>query len=157
MSLQRVKEYFEIYGIEERIIELTTSSATVELAAEALHCEPERIAKSLAFQLEDKVILVVTAGDGKINNGKFKKQFGIKAKMVSYEEVETKVGHAAGGVCPFGINEDVDVYLDLSLKRFNTVFPACGNSNSAIELSIPELEMYSEYKEWVDVCKDWEE
>ncbi len=153
MAIERVKEYLRQYGMEERIIELSESSATVELAAQALHCEPERIAKSLSFMVNDSPILVICAGDVKIDNAKYKARFSTKAKMLSAEEVQTLIGHAVGGVCPFGINDGVNVYLDESLKRFTTVFPACGSANSAIELSIPELEQYSGYREWVDVCK----
>lgn len=153
MAIERVKEYLRQYGMEERIIELSESSATVELAAQALHCEPERIAKSLSFMVNDSPILVICAGDVKIDNAKYKARFSTKAKMLSAEEVQTLIGHAVGGVCPFDINDGVNVYLDESLKRFTTVFPACGSANSAIELSIPELEQYSGYREWVDVCK----
>lgn len=153
MAIERVKEYLRQYDMEERIIELSESSATVELAAQALHCEPERIAKSLSFMVNDIPILVICAGDVKIDNAKYKARFSTKAKMLSAEEVKTLIGHAVGGVCPFGINDGVNVYLDESLKRFTTVFPACGSANSAIELSIPELEQYSGYREWVDVCK----
>lgn len=153
MAIERVKEYLRQYDMEERIIELSESSATVELAAQALHCEPERIAKSLSFMVNDSPILVICAGDVKIDNAKYKARFSTKAKMLSAEEVQTLIGHAVGGVCPFGINDGVNVYLDESLKRFTTVFPACGSANSAIELSIPELEQYSGYREWVDVCK----
>ncbi|MFB0831644.1 YbaK/EbsC family protein [Brevibacillus laterosporus] len=155
MSLERVKSYFAQYGMEDRIIEVPKSSATVELAAQALHCEPQRIAKTLSFTLESKVILIVAAGDGKIDNQKYKRQFGEKAKMFDASEVETQIGHAVGGVCPFAVNKGVDVYLDQSLKRFTTVFPACGSANSAIELTIEELEEYSQYIEWIDVCKGW--
>ena len=153
MAIEKVKTYFKKYGMEERVLEFDVSSATVELAAAALHCEPQRIAKTLSFMVEDHVVLVVAAGDAKIDNHKYKTQFGTKAKMLSPEEVETLVGHAVGGVCPFAVNDGVDVYLDVSLKRFETVFPACGSSNSAIELTIPELEKYAGYPEWVDVCK----
>ena len=153
MAIERVKEYFKQFGMEDRIIELKESSATVELAAQALNCEPERIAKSLSFMVDEKPILVISAGDVKVDNAKYKAQFGVKAKMLTAEEVESLVGHAVGGVCPFGINEGVTVYLDESLKRFTTVFPACGSGNSAIELTIPEMEQYSGYEEWVDVCK----
>lgn len=153
MAIERVKEYFRQYQMEERIIELEESSATVELAAQALHCEPARIAKSLSFMVNDAPILVISAGDVKVDNAKYKAFFGTKAKMLTPQEAETLVGHAVGGVCPFGINEGVTVYLDESLKRFTTVFPACGSGNSAIELTIPELEQYSGFKEWVDVCK----
>ena len=153
MAIERVKEYFRKFNMEDRIIELTESSATVELAAQALNCEPARIAKSLSFMVDEKPILVISAGDVKVDNAKYKARFGAKAKMLTAEEVETLVGHAVGGVCPFGINEGVTVYLDESLKRFATVFPACGSGNSAIELTIPEIEQYSGYEEWVDVCK----
>ena len=129
------------------------SSATVQLAAAALGCEPERIAKTLSFMVDEKPILIVAAGDAKIDNPKYKAMFHTKAKMIHAEEVEGLIGHAVGGVCPFGINEGVTVYLDESLKRFITVFPACGSSNSAIELTIPELEKYSGYDSSIDVCK----
>ena len=153
MAIERVKEYFRQYSMENRIIELNESSATVELAAQALGCEPARIAKSLSFMVDGKAILVISAGDVKVDNAKYKAEFGAKAKMLTAQEVETMVGHAVGGVCPFGINEGVTVYLDESLKRFHTVFPACGSGNSAIELTIPEMEQYSGYDKWVDVCK----
>lgn len=155
MAIEKVKAYFRKYGMEERIQEFDVSSATVELAAEALHCEPQRIAKTLSFMVENEAVLIVTAGDAKIDNPKYKAKFGKKAKMLSPDEVEALVGHAVGGVCPFAVNEGVKVYLDISLKRFETVFPACGSSNSAMELTIPELEEYSGYTEWVDVCKGY--
>ena len=155
MAIERVKAYFKEQGMEERILEFDTSSATVELAAAALHCEPQRIAKTLSFMVDGHAVLVVTAGDAKIDNSKYKAQFGTKAKMLSPEEAETLVGHAVGGVCPFGVNEGVDIYLDISLKRFETIFPACGSSNSAIELTITELEEHSGYIGWVDVCKGY--
>lgn len=155
MAIEKVKVYFKQYGLEERVQEFNVSSATVELAAAALHCEPQRIAKTLSFMADSHAVLVVAAGDAKIDNPKYKAQFGAKAKMLSPEEAEMLVGHAVGGVCPFAVNEGVDVYLDVSLKRFETVFPACGSSNSAIELTIPELEKYSGYVEWVDVCKGY--
>lgn len=155
MAIEKVKAYFREYGMEERIQEFDVSSATVELAAKALHCEPQRIAKTLSFMVGNEAVLIVTAGDAKIDNPKYKAKFGKKAKMLSLDEVETLVGHAVGGVCPFAVNEGVIVYLDISLKRFETVFPACGSSNSAIELTIPELEKYSGYAEWVDVCKGY--
>ena len=156
MSIDKVRSYFKTFGLEERILEFPVSSATVELAAQALNCEPCRIAKTLSFSVKEDVILVVTAGDAKVNNGKFKTRFGVKAKMLSREEAEEKIGHAVGGVCPFAVKEGVGVYLDESLKRFETVFPACGSSNSAIEMTIPELETYSAFLDWVDVCKDWQ-
>ena len=155
MAIERVREYFKKFGIEERIQEFQVSSATVELAAEALNCEEKRIAKTLSFKVDDNVILIVAAGDAKIDNGKYKSKFHKKAKMLSADEVLELVGHGVGGVCPFGINEGVSVYLDISLKRFETVFPACGSSNSAIELTIEEMEKYSGYIEWVYVCKGW--
>lgn len=156
MSVERVRDYFSKYGIENRIQEFPVSSATVELAAEALGTEGKRIAKTLSFMAGEKPILIVAAGDAKIDNPKFKAQFHTKAKMLSFGEVEPLIGHAVGGVCPFGINGGVDVYLDVSLKRFETVFPACGSANSAIELTISELEKYSEFLSWIDVCKGWE-
>ncbi|WP_317320685.1 YbaK/EbsC family protein [Subdoligranulum variabile] len=155
MSIEKVKAYFAQYGMQERILEFPVSSATVELAAEALHCEPCRIAKTLSFMVGEKPVLIVAAGDTKIDNPKYKAQFGTKAKMLTPEQAETLVGHAVGGVCPFAVQPGVAVYLDASLKRFETVFPACGSSNSAIELTIPELEKYSGYTAWVDVCKGW--
>ena len=155
MAIDRVREYFRTYGIEEKIQEFDVSSATVELAAAALHCEPQRIAKTLSFMVDNHAILVVAAGDAKIDNSKYKAQFSTKAKMLSPEEAERLVGHAVGGVCPFAINENVKVYLDVSLKRFETIFPACGSSNSTIELTSPELEKYSGYVKWVDVCKGY--
>jgi prolyl-tRNA editing enzyme YbaK/EbsC (Cys-tRNA(Pro) deacylase) len=153
MSIERVREYFRAHGMEDRVLEFDVSSATVELAAEALHCEPCRIAKTLSFSVGSKAILIVMAGDAKINNAKYKAHFGAKAKMLTFEEVERTIGHGVGGVCPFAINDGVSVYLDESLKRFETVFPACGSANSAIELTIPELERYSGFEEWVDVGK----
>lgn len=156
MSVEKVRAYLKKYGIEDKIQEFEVSSATVELAAAALSCEPARIAKTLSFLAEGRAVLVVAAGDARIDNKKYKGQFGTKAKMLSPEEVVELVGHAVGGVCPFAVKEDVDVFLDVSLKRFETVFPACGSSNSAIELTIPQLEEYSGYLEWVDVCKGYE-
>ena len=155
MAIERVKTYFKQYGMEEKIREFDVSSATVELAAQALSCEPARIAKTLSFMVDGHAILIVAAGDVKIDNHKYKEQFHAKAKMLSPEEAETLVGHAIGGVCPFAVNEGVTVYLDESLKRFETVFPACGSSNSAIELTIPELEKYAAPVQWVDVCKGY--
>ena len=156
MEIEKVREYFKSFGIEDRILEFEVSSATVELAAAVLGCEGKRIAKTLSFSVNGEPILIVAAGDAKIANPKYKAQFGTKAAMLSYEDAEKLIGHAVGGVCPFAVNERVLVYLDESLKRFETVFPACGSSNSAIELSVPELEKYSGFKEWIDVCKDWE-
>ena len=155
MSIERVKEYFGKYNMADRIQEFEVSSATVELAALALNCEGCRIAKSLTFKVTDQPIMIVVAGDAKIDNAKYKAQFAAKAKMLTAEEAVELIGHAVGGVCPFAINPGVSVYLDESLKRFETVFPACGSSNSAIELTIPELEKYSGYLEWVNVSKGW--
>lgn len=154
MAIDKVKAYFRQYGMEERVREEAASSATVEEAAATLGCGPERIAKTLSFHQGDKVALVVTAGDQKIDNKKYRQQFGCKAQMLKFEEVEPLVGHGVGGVCPFAVNEGVDVYLDVSMKRFETVFPAAGSSNSMIELTIEELEKYSRSKGWVDVCKE---
>jgi len=156
MSIEKVTEYFKQFNMQNRIQTFDVSSATVELAAKALNCEGKRIAKSLSFITKEKPIIIVTAGDARIDNAKYKAYFEVKAKMLTPNEVVEKIGHAVGGVCPFGINDDVEVYLDTSLKRFNTVFPACGSSNSAIELTIEELEKYSGFIEWIDVCKDWQ-
>ena len=153
MSIEKVKAYFASLGMEDRVLEFPVSSATVELATAALGCEPCRIAKTLSFSVGGAPILIVTAGDVKINNAAHKARFGAKAKMLTPDEAVALIGHAVGGVCPFAVNEGVTVYLDESLRRFETVFPACGSSNSAIELTIPELEKYSGYADWVDVCK----
>ena len=158
MSSERVRAYFRERNMEDRVQEFEVSSATVELAAQALNVKGQRIAKTLSFHVDDHVVLIVAAGDAKIANPKYKAQFHTKAKMLSHEEAETLIGHAVGGVCPFAVNEGVDVYLDESLKRFETVFPACGSSNSAIELTIPELEANCDhFQGWVDVCKIPEE
>ena len=153
MSLQKVKNFFKTKGIENSIMEFDVSSATVELAAKALGCEEARIAKTLSFLIEEKPVLIVAAGDVKIDNAKYKSTFHTKAKMLKFDEVESLIGHAVGGVCPFAVNEGVSVYLDESLKRFKTVFPACGSANSAIELTIEDLVKYSNPAGWVDVCK----
>lgn len=155
MAIDKVREYLKQWSADGRIREFQVSSATVELAARALNCEGSRIAKTLSFETADGCILVVAAGDAKIDNAKYKTRFGTKAKMIPAAEVEEKIGHAVGGVCPFAVNEGVKIYLDESLKRFHTVFPACGSSNSAIELTMEELETYSGTGEWVDVCKGW--
>ena len=152
MAIDKVREYFKGYGIEARIREFSVSSATVALAAQALGCGPERIAKTLSFLVQESPVLIVAAGDVKIDNSKYKKQFGTKAKMLSPDQVSEMTGHQIGGVCPFAVNRGVKVYLDESLKRFDTVFPACGSSNSSIELTIPELEKYAKEEGWVDVC-----
>lgn len=155
MAIDQVRAYFRKCGLEDRIREFSVSSATVELAAEALGCEGRRIAKSLSFSVNGEPILVVAAGDAKVDNAKYKARFGVKAKMLSPEDTLALIGHAVGGVCPFAVKEGVRVYLDASLRRFETVFPACGSSSSAIELTIPELEKYSAAEAWVDVCKGW--
>lgn len=153
MSIEKAREYLKSQGFEDKIQEFNVSSATVELAAQALGVEGARIAKTMSFKIGEEAILIVAAGDVRIDNRKYKDKFRTKAKMLAPDEVESLIGHAIGGVCPFGINEGVTVYLDESLKRFETVFPACGSSNSAIELTIPELEKLSQFTEWVDVCK----
>lgn len=156
MAIEQVKAYFEQFGLAERIQEFEVSSATVELAAAALKCEPRRIAKTLSFMVDGRPILIVAAGDAKIDNPKYKAQFATKARMLTPDEAVSLIGHAVGGICPFALNEGVTVYLDRSLQRFETVFPACGSGNSAIELTIPELERYSTYTAWIDVCKGWD-
>ncbi len=153
MAIEAVRAFFRQYGMEGRILESAQSSATVALAAQAFGTEEQRIAKTLSFLLGDKAILVVAAGDAKVNNQKFRAQFGAKAKMLTPAQVHDMVGHDVGGVCPFAIHDGVDVFLDETLRRFTTVFPACGSSNSAIELTLQELETYSGSKAWVDVCK----
>ncbi|MBQ8556529.1 MAG: YbaK/EbsC family protein [Clostridia bacterium] len=156
MAIDKVKAYFRAHGMEHRVQEFAVSSATVELAAQALQCEPCRIAKTLSFMVNGAPVLIVAAGDAKIDNPKYKAQFGTKAKMLTPDEAEALIGHAVGGVCPFAINDGVTVYLDASLKRFETVFPACGSSNSGIEMTIPELETHSGHAAWIDVCKGWQ-
>lgn len=156
MAINKVREYLSKWNVSERILEFEVSSATVDLAAKAVGCEPKRIAKSLSFLVKENPILIVTAGDAKIDNKKFKTIFESKAKMINKDDVEKLIGYDVGGVCSFGINENVEVYLDESLKRFKTVFPACGTANSAIEVDLIELETFSNYKNWIDVCKDWE-
>ncbi len=153
MSYAKVKDYFEQYGMQDRVRLLDDSSATVELAAKALNCEESRIAKTISLLCVDESILIVTSGDKKIDNSKYKQEFGTKARMIPYEQVESLIGHSVGGVCPFAIHSGVKVYLDESLKRFDTVFPACGSSNSVIELSIEELVKYSNSVKWIDVSK----
>jgi prolyl-tRNA editing enzyme YbaK/EbsC (Cys-tRNA(Pro) deacylase) len=153
MSVEKVKEYLEGYGLADRIREFDVSSATVALAAEALGVDGARIAKSLAFHAGDHALLVVAAGDARVDNARFKQTFGRKARMLSFEEAAEMVGHTPGGVCPFAVKEGVEVWLDESLKRFETVFPACGSSNSAIELTLEELEKAAKPLGWVNVCK----
>lgn len=157
MSIEKVRAYFAQWGMEDKVRELDQSSATVEEAAAALHTEGKRIAKSMSFMLGEQPILVIFAGDARVDNHKFKEKFHKKATMIKAQDVERLIGHPVGGVCPFAINDGVDVYLDESLKRFQTVFPACGTANSAIELTLPELEKYARAKEWVDVAKGWQE
>ena len=171
MSLESVKNYLKKFGADTKIIELEQSSATVELAAQALHTQGERIAKTLSFWVDEKPIVIVCAGNVKIDNARYRHFFGTKAKMIAFDQVEQAVkahmlphdavepliGHAVGGVCPFAVNPQVTVYLDASLKKFETVFPACGSANSAIELTIPELEQFSQFKEWIDVTKNPEQ
>ena len=156
-DIKELGSALRIDALRDRVKELDVSSATVELAAQALGCEPCRIAKTLSFLLDGHAVLIVAAGDAKIDNARYKARFGAKAKMLAPDEVEALVGHAVGGVCPFAVKEDVSVYLDESLKRFSTVFPACGSGSSAIELTIPELERYSGYSDWIDVCRNWRE
>ena len=156
MSIEKVKAYFAAFGMEDRILEFPVSSATVELAAQALNCEGKRIVKTLSFGVNGKAILICAAGDAKVDNARYKARFGVKAKMLSHEEAADRIGHAVGGVCPFAVNEGVEVYLDESIRRFETVFPAAGSSNSAIELTIPEMERYSGFTAWVDLCKAWQ-
>ena len=153
MAIDKVKAYFAEFGREGDVMEFPTSSATVELAAQAVGCEPARIAKTLSFAVGDRVALVVCAGDARIANPKFKAQFGCKPRMLPAEEAEERIGHAVGGVCPFAVNEGCDVYLDESLRRFDVVYPACGSSNSAIALTLDELAAYTPGSIWVDVCK----
>lgn len=156
MSIKKVRAYFKELGIEERIREFEVSSATVELAAVAVGVDGARIAKSLSFKVNDQPVIIVVAGDAKVDNSRYKAQFHTKAKMLTHEEAHELIGHDVGGVCPFALPEDVRVYLDVSLKRFETVFPAAGSDNSAIELTCEELEKYSSnFVEWVDVCKAW--
>ena len=154
MSLIKVKEYLKKYNMDNRIIEFDTSSATVSLAAKALNCKEEKIAKSLSFKTKDKVILIVVKGDSKIDNKKYKNEFKEKAHMLPFDEVENLIGHEVGGVCPFAVNSNVEVYLDNSLKKFDTVFPACGSHNSAIEVTIEELEKTTNFIKWIDVTKE---
>lgn len=153
MAIEKVREYFRQFGMEDQILEFDVSSATVELAAKAVGTEPDRIAKTLSFKDGDGCILIVTAGDKKIDNSKFKTVFHMKARMLAPDEVSILVGHEIGGVCPFAVGERVRVYTDISLQRFSTVFPAAGSSNSAIELNCDELFQYSGSLGWIDVCK----
>ena len=153
MAIEVAREYLKQWNADSRILEFPVSSATVELAAQAVGCEPARIAKTLSFLVEDHAVLIVTAGDRKVDNPKYKAMFHTKAKMLSPEQVTEMVGHSVGGVCPFGVKEGTEIYLDESLRRFQTVYPAAGSSNSAIEVTMDELEKYSGSSKWIDVCK----
>ena len=153
MAIDKVKEYFKEFGREEDVLEFNESSATVHDAALAIGCDEDHIAKTMSFWVDDKPILIVLAGDTKVDNSKYKQKFSCKAKMIPADMLESVIGHAMGGVCPFAINDGITVYLDESLKRFEYVYPACGSASSAIKLTIPELEKYSNYKEWIDVGK----
>lgn len=153
MAIDKAREYLKKYKLDNKIKELEVSTATVSEAARAIGVEDARIAKTISFKVGDMPILIVCAGDTKIDNSKYKSEFGVKAKMLGFDEVEELIGHAVGGVCPFGVNDNVLVYLDESLKRFDVVYPACGSSNSMVELTIEELEKCSNYKSWIDVCK----
>ena len=154
MSLEKAKEYLKEYSLDNKVMEFEVSSATVEQAAKALNCEEQEIAKTLSFIIGGKPILIVVAGDSKVDNGKYKSEFHTKAKMIPFDEVENMIGHSVGGVCPFGVNEGVVIYLDNSLKRLETIYPACGSSNSAIKLTLDQLEKITNYEKWVDVCKE---
>ena len=156
MSIEKATAHLEKIGYADRIMVFETSSATVDLAAAAVGCEPERIAKTLSFDVNGETVLIVCAGDCRIDNPKYKAQFHTKAKMLAFEEAEPRIGHAVGGVCPFAVKEGVKVYLDVSMKRFETVYPAAGSSNSAIEMTMEELERYSGAADWIDVCKGWQ-
>lgn len=154
MAIEKVREYFKKFGMEDQILEFDVSSATVELAAIAVGCEPEKIAKSMTFNVNGECVMIITAGDVKIDNAKYKAEFHLKAKMLTADEALEKTGHAVGGICPFALNDGCKVYLDESLKRFQFVYPACGSSNSAIKLTPDELQKYSDsFVKWVDVCK----
>lgn len=155
MSIEKVKAYFAQFGMQDRVLEFPVSSATVELAAVAVGCEPARIAKSLSFLVEEKPILILAAGDAKVDNPRYKARFGTKAKMIPADQVEELIGHGVGGVCPFGTKPGVTVYLDESLRRFQVVYPAAGTAASAVELNLAELEKASGASGWVDVCKGW--
>lgn len=153
MAFLKAYNHLKENGLDDRVIEFDVSSATVSDAAKALNCEEKLIAKTMGFLVGDNAILIVAAGDAKIDNSKYKKYFGLKAKMIPWDDVLMFIGHEPGGVCPFGINDGVDVYLDESLRRFEIVYPACGSSNSAVRLKIDELEKSSNFKNWIDVCK----
>lgn len=153
MSLERAKEYLKKFDLDQKVLEFDVSSATVAEAAQAIGCQEKEIAKTLSFSIEDKPILIVVSGDAKIDNHKYKEEFHTKAKMIPFDDVEVKTGHKPGGVCPFGVDEEVTIFLDKSLKRLETIYPACGSSNSAIKLTLGELEKIVKFEKWVDVCK----
>ena len=153
MSFKTAKEYLKRYNLEDNIIVFKESCATVKEAAETIGCKEEEIAKSISFLIDEKPILIIASGNAKIDNSKYKQEFHINAKMIPYNEVEDFIGHKAGGVCPFGIKDNVTVYLDTTLKNFKTIYPACGDSNSVIKLTLEELEKASNFNKWVDVCK----
>ena len=153
MSLEKAKQYLKNYGLENEILEFSVSSATVAEAAKAINGKEEEIAKTLSFVLNGKPILIVASGDSKIDNSKYKAEFHTKAKMIPFDDVEPLIGHAVGGVCPFGVNDDVTIYLDISLKKLAYLYPACGSSNSAIKLTVEQLEKITNFEKWIDVCK----
>ncbi len=153
MAFEKAKEHLKEFGFEERVMEFEVSSATVSDAAKAIGCLERDIVKTLSFLVNDEVILICAAGDAKIDNSKYKSEFHTKAKMIPFDDVERLIGHVVGGVCPFGVNEDVVIYLDESLNKCDIVYPACGSSNSAVKLTIEELEKISGYNKWIDVCK----
>jgi len=156
MAVEKAKAHLRAFGLEDRVMEFEVSSATVELAAVAVGCEPAMIAKTLSFDVNGETVLIVAAGDARIDNSKYKAMFHTKAKMLAFDDVEPRIGHAVGGVCPFGINEGCKVYLDESLKRFEIVYPACGTASSAVRLNLDELDRASGSISWIDVCKGWE-
>lgn len=156
MSLKRAEEYLENKGFLDHVIELEEFTATVAMAAEALGVEPGMIAKTMSFLQGENAVLILTEGTARVDNRKYKDTFHVKAKMIPFDQVEEVIGHAPGGVCPFGINDDIEVYLDESLKKFDTVYPAAGNDHSAVKLTIPELEQVADANGWVDVCKETE-
>lgn len=153
MSFENAKEHLKKYNLDNNIMEFNISSATVKDAANAINCSENEIAKSLSFLVDDMPILIVVSGTSRIDNNKYKSEFNTKAKMIPFDEVEKYIGHSVGGVCPFGINPGVKIYLDTSLKKLGTIYPACGSSNSAVKLSLDELEQTTNYLKWVDVCK----
>ena len=156
MAYETAHKQLEKYGFADRVTLFDVSSATVELAAQAVGCIPAMIAKTLSFDVHGEAVLILAAGDARIDNAKYKANFGCKAKMLTHEEAEERIGHAVGGVCPFGVKDGVKVYLDVSMKRFEKIYPACGTSNSAVELTPAELEVCSEPVGWIDVCKNWQ-